>query len=338
MLRWTQGESAVVSRRSLLVGVGASVLLAAHKTFAQSSTKSARIGFLRFSDQQSGRPYVESFREGLRNLGYAEGRDFVLETRFADGRAERLVPLAEELIRRKVALIVTTDTPATRAAQQVTAVIPLVMVNVIDPVGSGFVDSLARPGGNITGLTSMTGDISAKHIQLLRTVVPKLSRIAIFVNPSNPAHRSVLLNVESSSRQSGIATLAVWAQDRQQIEQGFAAIVGAKAQAMIVVADAFFAQQRQQMAALAARHQLASISANREYVEAGALMSYGQNFQDNARRAAIFVDKILKGAKPEALAIERPTKFDLVINRGTAKTLGLTLPHELTLVADAIID
>jgi putative tryptophan/tyrosine transport system substrate-binding protein len=327
----------VVSRRSVVVGFCASVL-PTHRVLAQFAAKPARIGFLRFSDQQSGRPYVESFREGLRNLGYAEGRDFVLDMRFADGRAERLVPLAEELVRRKVDLIVTTDTPATRAAQQATSTIPLVMVNVIDPVGSGFVDSLARPGGNITGLTSMTGDISAKHIQLLKTVMPKLSRIAVFVNPNNPAHRNVLLNIESSSQQFGIATLTVLAQDRQQIEEGFAAIMGAKAQAMIVVADAFFAQQRQQMAALAARYHLASISANREYVEAGALMSYGQNFQDNTRRAAVFVDKILKGAKPETLAIERPIKFDLVINRSTAKTLGLTLPHELTLVADEIID
>jgi putative tryptophan/tyrosine transport system substrate-binding protein len=328
----------VASRRSVVVAFGASVLLGRRCALAQTASKPARIGFLRFSDQQSGRPYVESFRQGLRNLGYAEGKDFTLEARFADGRVERLLPLAEELITRKVDLIVTTDTPATRAAQQATATIPVVMVNVIDPVGSGFVDRLAQPGGNITGLTSMTGDISTKHIQLLKTLIPKLSRLAVLVNPSNPAHRGVLSSIESASRQFGIATLPVEAPDRQKIGEAFATIAGAKADAMIVVADAFFAQQRQQIALLAARHQLASISANREYAEAGALMSYGQNFQDNVRRAATFVDKILRGAKPEHLAIERPTKFELVINRSTAKVLGLAIPHELALLADEIIE
>jgi putative ABC transport system substrate-binding protein len=261
-----------------------------------------------------------------------------LEARFAGGRVERLLPMAEELVKRKVDLIVTTDTPATRAAQQATATVPLVMVNVIDPVGSGFVDSLARPGGNITGLTSMTGDISTKHLQLLKTLIPKLSRIAVLVNPSNPAHRGVLSSIESASRQAGIGTIPIEANDKEKIEEALAAIAGARADAMIVVADAFFAQQRQQIALLAARHQLASISANREYVEAGALMSYGQNFQDNVRRAAVFVDKILRGAKPEHLAIERPTKFDLVINRTTAKVLGLTIPPELALLVDEAID
>ena len=328
----------MASRRSVIIAFGASVALAGHRALAQPAPKPARIGFLRFSDQQSGRPYVESFRQGLRSLGYAEGKDFTLDARFADGRVERLPPLAEELVKRKVDLIVTTDTPATRAAQQATATIPLVMVNVIDPVGSGFVDSLARPGGNITGLTSMTGDISTKHIQLLKTLNPKLARVAVLVNPSNPAHRGVLSSIEAAARQFGIATLPIEAPNRQKIEEAFATIAGGKADAMLVVADAFFAQQRQQIALLAARHQLASISANREYVEAGALMSYGQNFQDNVRRAATFVDKILRGAKPENLAIERPTKFDLVINRGTAKMLGLAIPHELALLADEIID
>jgi putative ABC transport system substrate-binding protein len=328
----------VASRRSVILAFAASALLAGRHTLAQVASKPARIGFLRFSGQQSGRPYVESFRQGLRGLGYAEGKDFTLDARFADGRVERLLPLAQELVKGKVDLIVTTDTPATRAAQQATATIPLVMVNVIDPVGSGFVDSLARPGGNITGLTSMTGDISTKHIQLLKTLNPKLARIAVLVNPSNPAHRGVLSSIESASRQFGIATLPIEAPNPQKIGEAFVTIAGAKADAMIVVADAFFAQQRQQIALLAARHQLASISANREYVDAGALMSYGQNFQDNVRRAATFVDKILRGAKPEHLAIERPTKFDLVINRGTAKVLGLAIPHELALLADEIID
>jgi putative ABC transport system substrate-binding protein len=322
----------------VVIAFGTSVLLGGPGALAQTVSKPARIGFLRFSDQESGRPYVESFRQGLRNLGYAEGRHFTLEARFGDGRVERLLPLAEELVKRKVDLIVTTDTPATRAAQQATATIPLVMVNVIDPVGSGFVDSLARPGGNITGLTSMTGDISTKHIQLLKTLIPKLSRIAVLVNPSNPAHRGVLSSIESAGRQFGVATLPIEAQDQPKIEEAFTILGRAKVDAVIVVADAFFAQQRQQIAGLAARSQLASVSANREYVEAGALMSYGQNFQDNVRRAATFVDKILRGAKPEHLAIERPTKFDLVINRRTARVLGLAIPQELALLADEIID
>ena len=304
----------------------------------QTVAKPARIGLLRFSDQASGNPYVESLRQGLRSLGYAESRDFLLEARFADGRIERFGQLAAELVKLRVDVIVATDTPATRAAQQATRTIPVIMVNVIDPVGSGFVSSFARPGGNITGLTSMTGDISTKHIQLLRIAIPKLSRIAILVNPSNQAHRGVLTSIQATARELGIAALPVEANNGQKIEDGFAAITAAQADAVIVVADAFFAQQRRQIAQLAARYQLPSVSANREYVEAGALMSYGQDFQENVRRAAVFVDKILKGAKPQDMAIERPTKFDLVINRTTAKLLGLAIPQELALLASEMID
>jgi putative tryptophan/tyrosine transport system substrate-binding protein len=329
----------VVSRRSVVVGCGTSVLLTPLRSFAQLiAAKPVRIGFLRFSDQESGRPYVDSFRQGLRNLGYAEGRDFILEPRFAGGRVESLAALAAELLSRRVDIVVTTDTPATRAAQRVTRTIPVVMVNVIDPVGSGFVTSLARPGGNITGLTSMTADISTKHIQLLRMANPRLSRIAVLINPSNPAHGAVLAGIESTSRQLGINAAAFEASDRAQIDAAFAAIGAARVQAVIVVADAFFAQQRRQLGELSLQHQLPSISANREYAEAGALMSYGQNFQENVRRAANFVDKILKGAKPADLPIERPTKFDLVINRRSAKALELKIPAELAVLADEMLD
>lgn len=283
-------EAAVPSRRSVLVGFAASILLAEGRSFAQQvSGRLARIGFLRFSDEESGRPYVESLRRGLRDLGYTEGKHFIVEARFAGGVIARVAEMAAELAKRRVDIIVTTDTPATRAVQQVTNTIPVVMVNVIDPVGSGFVTSFARPGGNITGLTSMTGDISTKHLQILGMAIPKLSRIAVLVNPNNPAHGPVLADIESTSRRLGATTAAFEAGDLPQIDAAFAAIATAKPQALIVVADAFFAQQRHQLAQLLLQHQLPSISANREYAEAGALMSYGQNFQENTRRAAIFV-------------------------------------------------
>lgn len=326
-------------RRLFIGGLALCALLAGDLSLAQRVLpKPVRIGFLRFSDQATGQPYVESLRRGLRELGYLEGKDFTLALGFADGKVERFAALAGELLTRKVDIIVTTDTPATRAAQRATQTVPVVMVNVIDPIGSGFVTSLARPGGNITGLTSMTGDVSAKHLQLLGTVVARLTRIAVLLNPSNPAHAKVFADIRASAEKVGISALAVKASDGRAIEDAFAAMAAAKSQAAIVVADAFFAQQRHQIAERALSQRMPMISANREYVAAGALMSYGQDFQENVRRAALFIDKIVKGAQPADLAIERPTTFTMVINRKTAKTLGLAIPQQLAVLADEIID
>ncbi|MGH7863794.1 MAG: ABC transporter substrate-binding protein [Candidatus Binataceae bacterium] len=329
----------MISRRFLLVALGMSALSALRPSLAQRQVvKLVRIGFLRFSDQDSAKPYVESFRQGLRNLGYVEGKDFVLELRFASGKIERFPSLTADLVKLKVDVIVTTDTPATHAAQQATTTIPIVMVNVIDPVGSGFVKSFARPGGNITGYSSMSGDVSVKHIEFLALTISKLSLIAVLLNPANLAHPAMVNDIQASAGKVGIKTLPIEAETPQKIEEAFAAMTMARAGAVIVVGDAFFTQQRHWIAELATRHRLPSITANREFVEAGVLMSYGQDFQENVRRVAKYVDKILKGAKPGDLAVERPTKFDLVMNRKTATVLGLTIPQELLLRADEVIE
>ena len=300
--------------------------------------KPARIGFLRFSDQESAKPYVESFRQGLRNLGYIESKDFVLELRFASGKVERYSSLTADLLKLKVDVIVTTDTPSTRAAQKATTTVPIVMVNVIDPVGSGFVKTFARPGGNITGHSSMSGDVSTKHIEFLAAATSNLSLIAILLNPANMAHPAMVNDIQASAGKVGIKTLPIETKTPQEIEEAFVAMAKSRADAVVVMGDAFFTQQRHWIAELATRHRLPSITANREFVEAGVLMSYGQDFQENVRKVARYVDKILRGAKPGDLAVERPTKFYLAINLKTAKNLGLTVPQELLLRADEVIE
>jgi len=327
-----------MKRRVLLIvfvaSLGASI---APSSFAQRPQRVIRIGFLRYSDPSTGNRYLESFRQGLRDLGYVEGRDFALEPRFASGRVENFPDLVADLVRSNVDVVVTTDTPATRAFQQANTETPVVMANVIDPVGSGFVESLGRPGGNITGLSSMTGDLSAKHIQLLRATIPNLSLIGVLLNPVNSGHRTILMNLRAAAEKHAMKVVGFEAADVQKMEQAFAVMRSTRVGAVIVVADAFFTQRRDQIAELAIRYRLPSISANREYVEAGALMSYGQNFQHNVRRAAVYVDRIARGAKAADLPVELPTRFELALNRKTADLLGLMIPGELLVSADEII-
>ena len=327
------------ARRYLLCFLAVSAASVACPSLAQlQMAKPARIGFLRFSDQKSGAPYLESFRLGLRSLGYVEGKDFVLDVRFASGKAQSFPSLTADLVKLKVDLILTTDTPATRAAQQATTTIPIVMVNVIDPVGSGFVQSFARPGGNITGYSSMSGDVSVKYIEFLTAMISKPSLVAVLFNPANGAHSEMASNVRASAGKAGIRTLPIGAENPRKLEEAFAAMASAGTVAVVVLADAFFTQERHRIAELATTNRLASITANHEFVEAGVLMSYGQDFQENVRRVAKYVDKILKGAKPADLAVSRPTKFDLVINLKTASALGLTIPRELLQRADRVIE
>lgn len=327
-------------RRQLLIALGAGVLTTSLLSFAQQHGNLRRVGFLsaRRRPASLDADYYGAFAQGMRELGYVEGKNLVIEWRFADGEYERLPAMAVELTRLKVDVLMALGPPAIIAAQKATTSIPIVIVTSSDPVGAGFVKSLARPGGNITGLSNLAGDISAKHLEMLLTMVPKLARVAVLVNPANAAHAAMLKNVQAAAPKAGIKVLPVNAQTPQEIESAFSTMARESAGAVIVGLDPFFIQQGLQIAQQAARHRLPSIFPNREYAEAGGLMAYGQDQVDIYRRAAGYVDKILKGAKPGDLPVEQPTKLELVINRKTAKALGITIPQELVLRADKVIE
>ncbi|HEV8552799.1 MAG TPA: ABC transporter substrate-binding protein [Casimicrobiaceae bacterium] len=319
--------------RAVLCGV---VLPASFASSAQQQPKVWRIGFLA-SDSSSTRVY-EGFRQGMRELGYVEAKNFIIEWRFADGKYERLPSLAAELVRRNVDVIVAATTLSVQSAHQATATSPIVMVAVPDPIGEGFASSLSRPGGNITGLTNIVTEISVKHLELLRIAVPRLSRVAVLINPLNPSDSLILEQIQGAAFSIGVRVFPVEASTARQIEAGFEAMIRERTQALIVAADSYFDVQRDQIAKLAVESRLPAISSNREMTEAGALMSYGQDLGEHYRRAATYVDKILKGAKPGDLPIEQPTVLGLIINRKTARALGLAIPQELVLRADRVIE
>lgn len=324
-------------RRALLRAIGCgAVLVTSLRSFAQQPAKLARIGFLA-SDSSSTRVY-NGFRRGMRELGHVEGTQFAIEWRFADGNYSRLPRLAVELVTARVDIVVAATTLSVQAAHRATTTTPIVMVAVPDPVGEGFAASLARPGGNITGLSNIVTEVSSKHLELLGAAVPKLSRIAVLLNPLNPSDSLILEQIQGAAYGRGIRVLPVEASTAEQVETGFAAMGRSRSEAVIVAADAYFDVQREQIARLALKYRLPTITSNREMTEAGALMSYGQDLAEHYRRAATYADKILKGAKPGELPIERPTVLELVINRSTVGALGLTIPQELALRADRLID
>jgi len=306
---------------------------------AQQQDKVWRVGFL----TQRRRPdsidsdFIGAFPRGMRELGYVEGKNLVIEWRF-DDRSERLPDLAAELVRLKLDVIVSGSSQAISALQKATTTIPIVMATSGDPIGSGFVKSLARPGGNITGFSNLTSDIGTKQLELLLGMVPKLSRVAVLVNPVNPALGTFLKNVQSAAQGGSVKVLPVEARTAQEIENAFPVMAQAKAEAVIVATDALFIQHYRKIAELAATNRLPSSSTIREYAEAGGLMSYGPNLAEQFRLAATYVDKIFKGAKPGDLPVEQITTFELVINGRTAKTLGLTIPQSLRLRADRVVE
>ncbi len=274
----------------------------------------------------------------MRELGYAEGKNLVIQWHFADGAYERLPGLAAELVRSKVDVIVAGTTLSVQSARQATTTIPIVMVAVPDPVGEGFAKSLSRPGGNITGLSNIVTEVSAKHLELLRVAVPKLARVAVLINPLNPSDSLILEQISGAAYSTAVKVFAVEASTAKQLEAGFGAATRSRAQALIVAADSYFDVQREQIAELAIKNRLPTIFSNREVTEAGGLMSYGQDLTEHYRRAATYVHKILNGAKPGDLPVEQPTVLELVINRKTAKALGLAVPQELSLRADKVIE
>jgi len=328
-----------MNRRGAL-GVLAAAALAPLAARGQQPNKVWRIGFLlqRHLNRVDSDPMYGSFTRSLRELGYVEGKNLSIEWRSAEGNSARLEELAAELVRLKVDVLVTPGTPASRAAQKATATIPIVMIGVGDPVGSGLVRSLARPGGNTTGLSVFIAEVGPKYLELLHSVLPRLTRVGILVNPTNTSHALVLKGVRASAERIGVTIQSLEADTPQGIAEAFAVMARERAGALIVAQDALFIQQKEQIAELAAKRRLPSISGNGDYVEAGGLLSYGQNLTEGPSRAAAIVDRILKGANPRDLPVEQATKFELVINLRTANAIGVKIPESMLLHATKVIE
>ena len=305
---------------------------------AQPAGPIYRIGFMGNSTAELERNLVGPFRQGLRELGYEEGKNLVIEYRWAEGDYSRFPELIAELIASRVEVIVTAGTPAALAVKKARTSIPLVMVAVGDPVGTGLVDSLARPGGNITGLSSIAPDLEGKRLQLLRDVLPRFSRAAVLWNPSNPFHAISMQHARVAAGVLQIELQSVPVRTSEELDGGLAAILAGRPDALLVLADRVFLHDRTQLIDFTIEHHLPGVYAYRELVEAGGLMSFGPDYADMHRRAATFVDKILKGAKPAELPVEQPTKFELIINRRTARLLRLKLPIAIEATADEMIE
>jgi len=303
---------------------------------AQQADRVVRIGYV--TERPGPGPREEAFRQALRDLGYVPGRNLIIEERYSAGGSDRLRALIAELIRLPVEVILAGGPTVTRAARERTKTIPIVMAQDSDPVASGFVDTLARPGGNVTGLSILSTELNGKRIQLLREVVPGLSRLLVLGSSNEPDHARALRETEQAASALGIQILYREVRGAGDIEEAFRVARGERAEAVLALLSAILGIQRAQVGALAMRSRLPGMWYNREAVEAGVLMAYGVNLTDLFRRAAKYVDKILKGAKPADLPVEQPTKFELVINLKTAKALGLTIPPSVLARADEVIE
>jgi putative ABC transport system substrate-binding protein len=306
-------------------------------TGAQSAAKVHRIGFLGNSTAALEAHLVGPFREGLRELGHFEGQNLVIEYRWADGKYERFPALIAELLAQKVEVIVTAGTPASLAVKKATMSVPLVVVGVGDPVASGLVASLARPGGNITGLTSIGEETEGKRWELLREMLPKLTEVAVLQNPENPSLLPTLKNMRVAAQTMGIRLRVSEVKSAGDLDETFQAMVRERPGAILVMGDRLFLHNRQRIMDFATKQRLPVLPVHPELVAVGGLMSFGASYPAMHRRAAYFVDRILKGAKPADLPVERPTKFELIVNLKAAKALGLTVPPSLLTRADQII-
>jgi putative ABC transport system substrate-binding protein len=305
---------------------------------AQQAGRVPRIGFLGNSTATLEANLVGPFRDGLRDLGYVEGRNIVIEYRWAEGKYERFPALIAELIAQKVEVIVTAGTPASLAVQKATTTIPLVMVAVGDPVGTGLVASLAHPGGNITGVTSIAPDLEGKRLELLREVVPKIAYVAVLWNSASPVQVIQEREVRAAARVLRMKVLSLGVRAPEEFDKAFAAIRRERAGALCVLADRLFLHHRARIMDFAAKHRLPGVHAYRELVEAGGLMSYGPSYAGMHRRAAYYVDRILKGTKPADLPVEQPMRFELVLNMKTAKVLRLTIPPSVMIRVTEVIE
>ena len=321
--------------RRTFVTAAAGVALSVVHGFAAAASSPARVAFLRIVPPL--KVSVDALEQGFRDLGYTPGRDLFIEYRYADGRDDELRRLAADVVARKVDIILAAGYQAIQAAKTATSTIPIVMVVAGDPVGSGFVKSLARPGGNITGNSIINPTLAAKRLEVLKQALPNLSRVATLLNKSNPLHQAEWEATLAAAKALGIAAQPYEVQGPMGFELAFAAMIGAHAEAVVVLEDASFGSERARLVALAATSHLPAIYGQRDSVEAGGLLSYGPNIADVYRNSAWVVDKILKGAKAGDLPIQQPTTFELVINLKTAKALGLTIPQSLLVRANEVI-
>ncbi len=333
-----------MKRREFIALIGNAAIMRSPGAGAEQAARVWRIGFLGSSPAESlnergepGGSRFDALRAGMREHGHVEGKDFIIEWRVPE-RAERCRELAAELVRLKVDIIIAVGWPAVEAAQAATSTIPIVIGYLSDPVALGIVQGLARPAGNVTGLSSSMTDIIPKHLELLMTAVPKLSRVAALLNPTNPTGPLLLRQLQASADMAGITPVPVEARSAEEIIRGFTDMARERIEAVIVVIDPVFTTQRHQIAELALKHSLPSIYGINEYAAAGGLMSYGDNLSVFYRRTAAYVDRIMKGAKPGDLPIEQPTAFNLVVNKKTANALRIKIPPELLVRADEVIE
>ena len=313
------------------------LLITAPVAEAQQPAKIPRIGYLSANFASSELARTDAFWQGLRGLGYTEGKNIAIEFRFAEGKLDHVLPLATELVRLKVGVIVTAGTGSTRSANEATNTIPIVMTQDPDPVGNGFVVSLARPGGNITGLSTLSPELSGKRLELLKEIIPKLARVAVLGTSTNSSNAQSLRETELAAGALAIKLQYLDVRSPKDIETAFQAASKERADAVLLLGGPVLAPQRTQFADLAAKSRLPAIYWRSDIVEAGGLMSYAVSLAALDRRAATFVDRILKGAKPADLPVEQPTKFELVINLKAAKQIGLTIPHNMLARADRVI-
>ena len=329
------------SRRAFVSGLAAlavsrAIVFKPQSAYAQQPTSPRRLGVLLVLLSPESKE-AQAFRQGLRDAGYAEGHEVVIEWRSAGGDYARVPALVADLVQRKVEVIVVISTVAAQAAKRATSAIPIVMAVVADPVGSGLVANLAHPGGNVTGLSTMTSELSAKRLQLLKEAVPGVTRVAVLWNPATPFHTKVVEDLKAVAPSLSIDLKFVSARTPEEFGPAFSAVSRAHAQALYVIDDPLFITHRTTLLKLAAKARLPVISGEKPFADAGGLISYGTNLGDLLRRSAGYVDKILKGAKPGDLPIEQPTKFELIVNLKTARALGLTIPEAVLLQADEVI-
>ena len=330
-----------LSRRAFMSGVSAlaassTIAIARHGTQAQEPASPRHIGVLLVARLPENAE-VQAFRQGLLDAGYAEGRDVVIEWRVANGDYHQIPELVADLVQRKVAVIVVVSTPAALAVKRATSTIPIVLALVADPVGSGLVSSLAHPGGNVTGLSLMTAELAAKRLQLLKEAIPRLTRVAVLWNPDTAFHTGVKEQLNAAAAALSIKLIFVPARTPEEFDAAFSAMRKANAQALYVLDDAFFFTHRTTLLHLASKTRIPVIYSERNFPDAGGLLSYGIYVEDLFRRSAGYVDKILKGAKPGDLPIELPTRFELVVNLKTAKALGIKIPQSILVRADEVI-
>lgn len=329
----------MITRRAAIFSIAAGAF-SPLGTLAQQQGKVWRVGFLsqRHLEHNESDFVSVPFRQGMRELGYVEGKDLSIEWRSAEGKSELLPSLAAELVRLNVDVLAASGSTATLAAQKATSTIPIVMIAAADPVGSGLVRSLARPGGNTTGSSGVFTDLAPKLLEMLFAIVPKLTRVAILMNPPDIGQDAMLKNIQIAALKFGAKILPMKARQPQEIIQAFSIMSREKVAAVIVLQNPLFQQQKSQIVDLASSLRLPTVTMYREYVEAGGLMSYGANLSSIYRRAATYVDKIFKGAKPGDLPVEQPTKFELFINAKTAKALGLKIPQSILVQATKVIE